>query len=68
MAVPMLRMKILVGYKVTMIRCGDFNSYFLLAEIYASSLALTYSGSWSLRDESMKAYINLRPSDRGMQR
>ena len=36
-------------------RWEDFHVYFLFAENHASSLALKYFGSWSLRDGRMNA-------------
>ena len=53
MLVSMLRMNILLGYKVRMID-GETSMYFL-AKDHAPSLALKCSGSWSLRDEAMSA-------------
>ena len=56
MAVPILRMKILLDLGVRMID---------VAENRASSVAPRYPGSWGLRHESMEAYEGTRPSVRG---
>ena len=55
LAIPMLRTKVVPGYKVITIDGETSMCTFFPAENYASSLALNYSGSWSLRDKCMKA-------------